>query len=140
MHGLDDVLSDAVVANGSAYLLDASRQVRLRHEPMPPHPVKKVVLGDDTIAVLDQVHEEIERLRLQVDQRASATQLAAGHVDLALCKPVHHIILTAQGDSIGGGLFGSTMAAFCHSFGGRAESGGGGRHNKRSGRRRRHGL
>ena len=96
VHGPDDVLPGAVVANGSAHLLDASRQVRLRHEPMPPHPIEEVVLGDHAIAVLDQVHEEIEGLRLEVDHCICATQLTTGGVDLAVREPVHHTILTAQ--------------------------------------------
>ena len=44
--------------------------------------------------MLDQVNEQIERLRLEVDRCTSATHVPTGLVDLAVSKPVQHNSLT----------------------------------------------
>ena len=72
---LDDSLLLPVVADGSPGRLDAGRERRLADEAVAPDVVEQLVLGDDAVAVLDQVGEHAEHLRLDRHRRAGATQL-----------------------------------------------------------------
>ncbi|MET3841858.1 hypothetical protein ABIE49_003936 [Bradyrhizobium sp. OAE829] len=46
-----------------------------------PDALDQIVLGNDVVAVLDQVHQEIEHLRLDCDNLAIAGQFADGAVE-----------------------------------------------------------
>ena len=54
-----------------------------------PHTVDQLVLGHDPVPVLDQVDEQVERLRLEVDRGAVADQLATVHIEYAPPESVH---------------------------------------------------
>ncbi len=43
--------------------------------------IEQIVLGDHTLAVADQVVDEVEDLRLDRDQRARSAQLAAVRIE-----------------------------------------------------------
>ena len=49
--------------------VDAGRQRRFRHDPAVPDGIQYVVLADHAIAVLDEVEQEIEDLRLDGHRR-----------------------------------------------------------------------
>jgi len=92
---LNGVLRCAVVADRPTHLLDTSRQVRLGEKPMAPHAIEQVGLRHHSITVLDEEHEEIERLRFEVHRSAGASDLTACRIDLDVVEPVHIRSLTA---------------------------------------------
>ena len=62
---------------------------------MPPHTIEEVGLGYHSFPLLDEEHEEIKRLRLQMHSHASASDLATRGIDLNLVKPIHRTSLAA---------------------------------------------
>jgi hypothetical protein len=66
------------VAAGSGACRVGSR-AGLNDSPFP-HGVEQIILADHSITVLDQVDEQIEDLRSDIDQLGAAPQLAAIHV------------------------------------------------------------
>ena len=67
VHGADDPLGGAVVADGLAGGLDPAGERRLADEPVAPHLVEQLGLGHHPVAVRDEVGEHVEHLRLDVD-------------------------------------------------------------------------
>ena len=65
VHRLDDALVAASVTDGAAQLLDLRGERRLAHEPVTPHRVEQLRLGDDLVAMVDQLDQDPHRLRLQ---------------------------------------------------------------------------
>ena len=66
----DQALTLPVVADGPARRRDAAAERRVGDEAVAPDAVEQLVLGDDAVAVLDQVGEDVEDLRLERDVRA----------------------------------------------------------------------
>ena len=66
----------AAVADRAPGRIDASGQRRLRDDPAVPDTGDEIVLADDSLAVLDQVVQEIEDLRSKRNQISPTTQLA----------------------------------------------------------------
>jgi hypothetical protein len=64
----NEALLLAVVANRAARRIDPRAQCRFRDDPSFPHRSKQVVLGDNALAVADQVFEKVKNLRLEEDQ------------------------------------------------------------------------
>ena len=57
----------------------------------PPHTeASEIVLGDDAVAIADQVHQQVEHLRFQRDRFAAPPQLAARHVEHMIGKAKLH--------------------------------------------------
>ena len=79
--GADQPLLVAAVAQRAARGVDAGRQRRFRHDTPVPDGVEQLVLGDDTLALADEVADEVEHLRLDRDDRAPATQFAASRIE-----------------------------------------------------------
>ena len=55
--------------------------VELRHDAAAPDRGDQVVLGDDPVAVLNQIDKQIKDLRLDLDQIRAAPQLAPADVE-----------------------------------------------------------
>src|ERR1700712_4102301 len=92
--GPDQLLLLAVVADGISSGVDAAVEGRVRHEPSAPHPGNKVVPADDLVAVLQEMDQQIEHLRLGRDQLAAAPQFATTGIEGVIieAKYVRHRI------------------------------------------------
>src|SRR5262249_15288100 len=80
----DEALVVAAVAERPPCCADAGAQRRLRDDAALPNHVDQFVLADDPIAVANQVNEQIEHLRLDVNGRAGASQLLPRDVDVEI--------------------------------------------------------
>ena len=74
--GTDHDLILAAVADRLARGVDPARQRGLGDDAAIPHRLDQIVLGDDVVAVFDQVNQEIEHLRLDRHALAAAGQFA----------------------------------------------------------------
>jgi hypothetical protein len=77
----DQLLLLAAVADGPPRRVYATRQGRLRHDPAAPDRRDQIVLADDVIAVLNQINQEIEHLRLNRNGVLTAPHLAPVGID-----------------------------------------------------------
>ena len=66
--------------------LHTRRERGLADEAIAPHGVEQLDLGDHTIAMFDEVHEQIEDLWLDVHDRSMSSQLEERDVELAIVK------------------------------------------------------
>ena len=74
--GADHGLILAAVADRPARGVDPARQRGFGDDAAIPHRLDQIVLGDDVVAVFDQMNQEIEHLRLDRHALAAAGQLA----------------------------------------------------------------
>ena len=74
--GADHDLILAAVADRPARGIDPARQGRFGDDAAIPHRLDQIVLGDDVVAVFDQMNQEIEHLRFDRHAFAAAGQLA----------------------------------------------------------------
>ena len=88
--GADHPLLAAAVADRPAGGLHPAGQRRVGHEAAAPDLVQQLGPGHHPVAVTDQVGEDLEHLGLQVAGDASAAQLIALVVELAVAEPVDH--------------------------------------------------
>ena len=79
----DDALRGSVVADCPPRGLDAAGQCGLADEPVTPHLVEQLDLGDHAVAVAEQMDEYVEDLRLDSHRSAVATQLTPLGIELA---------------------------------------------------------
>ena len=70
--GADDGLIPAAVADRLARRVDPAGQGRFRNDPAIPDIFDQIVLGDDALAIFDQINQQIEDLRLDRDVLAAA--------------------------------------------------------------------
>src|SRR5205085_954071 len=80
--GSDQALRLSVIADRLAGRLHAARKRRLRHDAAVPDRLEKVVAADDPIAILHEVDEQREDLRLDRKHGSAAAQLLSADVDL----------------------------------------------------------
>ena len=80
-HGADQALCLAAVADRLARGIDPAGQGRFRNDPPAPDRVQQIVLGDDAVAIADQVHQQVEDLRFEGNRFAAPPQFAALHVE-----------------------------------------------------------
>src|SRR5262249_23110297 len=77
-------LDQGLVGSGVAYRMpgriDAAGERRLGNDSPFPDGVEQIIFADHSITVVDQVDEQIEDLRPDIDQLCAAPQLAAIHV------------------------------------------------------------
>ena len=90
---MNGVLRSAVVADRPSRFFDARRQVRFGEKAVPPHAIEQIGLRQHSIPVLDEEHEEIERLRFEMHCNAGASDLTARRIDLNVVEPVHRGVL-----------------------------------------------
>jgi hypothetical protein len=84
----NQVLIVAAVAECAPCRADAGVERRLRDDAAVPDGVEQLVLTDDSVTISNEVNEQIEHLRLGVNDRAGASQLPPRDVDLELGKTV----------------------------------------------------
>ena len=94
-HRADELLFIAAVAHRLARGVDAAGQCRIRNDPVSPDRGDEIVLADDTLAVLHQVDQQVEHLRLDGNSVATAAELApigikrmAGKKELHVAAPL----------------------------------------------------
>ena len=75
-NGPDQLLFLAVVADRVPRGVDAAVERRVRHDPAAPYQGDEIVPADDTVAVLQQMNQQVEHLRLHRDQLTATAQLA----------------------------------------------------------------
>jgi hypothetical protein len=63
-YGADQLLLVAAITDRFPRGIDTTCKSRVRHDPTGPNCTDEIVLADDPIAVLDQVNQEVEYLRL----------------------------------------------------------------------------
>src|SRR5262252_3675346 len=80
----NEALVVAAVAERAPRGADEGAQRRLRDDAALPHRIDQLVLADDAIAVANQVNQEIEHLRLDVNDRARVSQLMACNINLEI--------------------------------------------------------
>src|SRR5262245_346492 len=93
-------LTVAAVGERAPGRADAGTQRRLRDDASLPNRLEEFVLAHDSIAVPNEVNEEVEYLRLDVNGRAGAPHLLSCDVNLEIGKaeiqaccsrPPHHL-------------------------------------------------
>ena len=77
MHCLDDALLPATVANRPTCRRQTTGQGGLADEATRPQALEQFLLGDDPVAVLEKIGQDIEHLRLELDELAGIAQLVA---------------------------------------------------------------
>ena len=89
-NGADHDLILAAVADRLARGVDPARQRGFGNDAAIPHRLDQIVLGDDVVAVFDQVNQQIEHLRLDRDAFAAAGQLAKVDIEHMVGKVKLH--------------------------------------------------
>ena len=79
--GADHSLILAGVADRGARGVDAAGQRRFGDDAAVPDALDQIVLGDDAVAVLDEVDQQIEHLRLDCDILAAAGEFAHAGIE-----------------------------------------------------------
>ena len=88
--GADQLLVLAAVADRLARGVDAAGQGRIRHDAAAPDRRDEIVLADDAVAVLHQVDQQVEDLRLDGNGLRPAAQLAPVRVKRMVGKEKLH--------------------------------------------------
>jgi O-methyltransferase involved in polyketide biosynthesis len=88
--GLNNVLPDAVIADGLANYLQAAGQRRLSNKLAGPACRQEFVFRDRTVALCQEMDEHSERLGLKRQNHASPPQFPAFDVECALAKDKDH--------------------------------------------------
>ena len=89
--GADQLLAMAVVADRLARGVNAAGQRRIGHDPAAPDRRDEIVLGDDAIAVLHHVDQQVEYLRLDCNRLGAAAQLAPVDIKRVIGKDKLHV-------------------------------------------------
>ena len=80
----DEALVVAAVSQRAPRRADAGAQRRVRNGAALPDRVDQFVLADDAIPIADEMNEQIENLRLDMNDRAGAAQLVARDINLEI--------------------------------------------------------
>ncbi len=89
--GADQLLVLAAVADRLARGVDAAGQRRIRHDPAAPDRSDEIILADDAVAVLQQVNQQVEHLRLDGNGLGTAAQLASVGIKRMIGKEKLHV-------------------------------------------------
>jgi hypothetical protein len=89
----NQVLVVAAVAERAPCRADAGAERRVRDDAALPNRVDQLVPADDPIAIPNKVNEQIEHLRLDVNNRGGPPQLLPRDIDLEILEA------EAQGDT-----------------------------------------
>ena len=91
MHRPDDQLLATVVTDSLADRFDPSGQRRLTHESVTPDRVEQLLFAHHRAAVLDEIGEHVEHLRLDPDLLAAPSEDDAVQVQLAVGESNHPV-------------------------------------------------
>ena len=98
--GADHDLILAAVADRPARGVDPARQRGFGDDAAIPHRLDQIVLGDDMVAVFDQVNQQIEHLRLDRHAFAAAGQLAKVDIEHMVGKVKLHGFIPVKSSQI----------------------------------------
>ena len=90
--GADQLLFVAAVADRLSRGVDAAGQGRIRHDPAAPDRSDEIVLADDAVAILQQVDQQVEDLRLDGNGLRTAAQLAPIGIKRMAGKEKLHVV------------------------------------------------
>src|SRR5437764_327060 len=82
----DESLIDSAISERTTSRADARAQRRIRDDAPLPDRINQLVFANRPIAIADEVDEEIEHLRLDLNKRSGAPQLMARDIDLEIRK------------------------------------------------------
>jgi hypothetical protein len=88
--GADQLPLPAAVADRRSCRIDTAGQRLFRHNSTAPDRSDQIILADDTVAVLHQVDQKVEHLRLDVNSALCAPQFAPFKIDLTVAKTKGH--------------------------------------------------
>ena len=74
-----------------AHRVDAAVDRRVRDDAAAPHGSDQIVLADDALAVAEQMQQQIEYLRLDLNDLAAAAQLAPLGIEQMIGKLEPHL-------------------------------------------------
>ena len=89
-NGPDQFLVFAVVADSFSRGIDAAGECRFRHDSAAPDRSYQIVLADDAVAVLHQIDQQVEHLRLHMDRTLCAPEFAPVEIDLVVAEAEGH--------------------------------------------------
>src|SRR5262249_61071761 len=72
----------AAVAERASRRADTGTQRRLRDDAALPDRVEQLILADRSITIANEIDQQVEHLRLDVNDRVGAPQLLPRHIDL----------------------------------------------------------
>jgi hypothetical protein len=87
----DQTLLLAAVAYGLAYRIDSTVHCGIRNDAAAPHGRNEIIFADYAVAVLDQVDQKVENLRLKGYRRASRAQFPALAVERKIIEQKQHV-------------------------------------------------
>ena len=90
-NGADEPLFLAVVADRVPRGVDAAVERRIRDGPATPHQLDEIVPADDLVAVPEQVHQQVEDLRLHRHQFAVTAQLTQIGIKDVIIEAEFHV-------------------------------------------------
>jgi hypothetical protein len=90
MEGLDTVLDPSAIANGLTHHHQPLRQDPRTDVALGPQVLEEFLLCDHPVAVLEEVDEQIQGLRLELAQGPGATQFVALEIKRIVPKGVDH--------------------------------------------------
>jgi len=85
---LDQALAVTAVADGAAGHVDAGEQRRVRDDASIPDVRNQVILADDALPVLDQIHQQVEDLGLDRHRDIAAAQFVRPHVERIIFEQI----------------------------------------------------
>src|ERR1700678_1081085 len=88
----DQLLLLAAVAERLAHGVDAAGRRRIGDDPPAPDGGDEIVLADDAVAVLHQVDQQIEDLRLDGNGFGTTAQLAPIRIKRVIAKDKLHVV------------------------------------------------
>ena len=83
---MNEVLIVAAVAQRPPRSTDARAERCLRDETTLPNGFDQLILAHDSVAMLDEVNDQIEDLRLDVNNHAGSPQFLPGDIDFETCE------------------------------------------------------
>jgi hypothetical protein len=86
MLGANEVLIVAAVAQRPPRSTDAGAERRLGDETTLPNCLDQLILAHDSVAMLDEVNDQIEDLRLDANNRAGSPQFMPRDIDFEACE------------------------------------------------------
>jgi hypothetical protein len=97
LDGANDRLLLATVANRPAGGVDAAVQCRVRYGTAVPDTLDQLIFGDDPVCVLRKVEEQVEYLRLHVNDNAvAAPELPSIGVEQEFIELKQHFVRLSQ--------------------------------------------
>src|SRR3954453_19776671 len=90
-NGAQETLILACVLYSPAHRIDATGQRRLRDDTAIPHLFEQLIPTDDAIAILDEIQQQVEDLRLECNAFAGAAKLPPSDIKHMIFKEKSHL-------------------------------------------------